>query len=484
MVRLRYHSPDHENTLLAENTKNMFRKLFSSALVITMSVSAQAEDRALLIGVGEYAKYPSNINLPGIDLDINMMKQAAGLMGFDSIKTLLNEQATLHNVTRTMNNYLVEGVNANDRVLIYYSGHGVNIPDENGDEVDGTDEVLSMNDMQPATINGKKSLTGVLIDDQFNAILNKIPSDNILVLVDACNSGTSTRSISSSILGNNLKTQAKSFKYSDMLSSKGDFMPPKNKIIDKYVAISAAGDDEESIATTKGSLFTLGVLETIRQAAKNNLSLSPNDLKHGATEFIQAENKNNSPFSPRLSGNLTLSKKTMKIRANNDGYGTVWKNLVALTKQADPLIVSINQADYKDGDNLEIKINNNQSGYLNVINIGPKDEPTILFPNQYNPNAWVNGSMTIPTPKMNFKLMAQEPYGQSLFVAFLSSRPLNLYNDGNAYRNRQGKINTLFHSLSELGIKNIRGNFGVTTTINHWIKSGKVITRVCPSNCN
>lgn len=478
----------------------MLQKLLTATVIAgaTLSFSIQAEDRALLIGVGEYQN--PKFNLPGIDLDINMMQKAAKLMGYDSIKTILNDGASLNNVTRTMEDYLVNGVSANDRVLIYYSGHGTRIPDLNGDEKeDGADEVLTMYDLQQAKIQGKNSLTGVLIDDKFNEILTKIPSKNILVLLDACNSGTATKSISltRSILGEGIKTYSKSLLYPGMpMMAKSNFMvqekEQKQKAKGDFIAISAAGDTESAQATAKGSLFTLGILKSVTQAAQNNTQLTPNIIKTQATEFILQENTKD-PFTPRLSGNEQLANKLIKLRIKSDGYGDTWNKLASIADKAEPLKITLNQASYVYGEHLVISINNNKSGYLNVINVGPKDDATVLFPNKYNLDSKVSGSVTIPTNEMKFDLPASKPFGASLIVAFLTDKPLNLYNSGDASRDSKGNIGDLFHSISALGLDNIQKSFNErsfsvaektnTSGSGSGIRAGKVITRVCASKC-
>jgi hypothetical protein len=463
----------------------MKRLVFSCAvLTALLSNPILAEDRALLIGVGDYT-HSSVPDLPGIDLDISIMEKNAKRMGFDAIKILRDEHATLNNVVHTMDDFLVKGVSADDRVLIYYSGHGTRIPDTNGDETeDQADEVLVMHDAELNTINGRPSVSGVLLDDDFNALLKKIPSRNVLILIDACNSGTMTKGlITESVLGDNLTTVSKFLSYPGMpLVSKGNFMPTQAQTSDNYVAISAAGDDEFAQATDKGSLFTLGLQLALNKAEKDKTPITPTELKNQADAFIQQENKR-APFTPRLTGNASLAQKAIKIRPSDQGHGDNWQRLQQLARQAEPLTLRINQKTYAEGEKLVITIDNQQSGYLNVINVGPKDEPTILFPNQYNPDAKISSDVSIPTPQMPFELTAMPPYGPSLVVAFFTEQPLNLYQSGDGSRDNKGAVEHLFHRLSELGLKELTRDFSVTAK-SATLRAGSIETRVCPSACN
>jgi uncharacterized caspase-like protein len=171
------------------------RRLLAFLLLALCAVAAQAEDRALLIGVGQYREPGMGADLPGIELDLGVMQEVAESLGFKpaATKVLLNQQATLAAVRQALQQWLVEGTTPGDRVLLYYSGHGTQLPDEDGDEDDGLDEAWTLHDMAPARRHGRATLDGVLLDDELAETLARIPSQQVLVLVDACHSGTSTR---------------------------------------------------------------------------------------------------------------------------------------------------------------------------------------------------------------------------------------------------------------------------------------------------
>ena len=83
---------------------------------------------------------------------------------------------------------LVEFANKNIgkevHIFISYSGHGYHVPDKDGDELDGLDEVLCPVDCQTK---------GVIVDDWIKKeIINKFhEKTKIVALIDACFSGTS-----------------------------------------------------------------------------------------------------------------------------------------------------------------------------------------------------------------------------------------------------------------------------------------------------
>ena len=153
-----------------------------------------AANKALLIGATSYASEQNN--LPGIDLDLAEMDRVARKLGFkeENIRTLKGEDVTLGNVKYQFSSFLDENVLPGDTVLIYYSGHGVQVPDKNGDEADGSDEAISLYDLEGVSDGGAIIWDGVLLDDQLAELINGLVSENVIVIVDACHSGTVTRS--------------------------------------------------------------------------------------------------------------------------------------------------------------------------------------------------------------------------------------------------------------------------------------------------
>jgi metacaspase-1 len=75
--------------------------------------------------------------------------------------------------------WLLRDIQAGDKVVFTYSGHGYHVPDRNGDEADGRDEVIC-------------TIDGVILDDEINAYLcRKIPKGAQLTCIfDCCHSGT------------------------------------------------------------------------------------------------------------------------------------------------------------------------------------------------------------------------------------------------------------------------------------------------------
>ncbi len=228
---------------------------------IIMVSAARGEDRALLIGVGRYAQFEEKLN--GVSLDIGMMSEFVHLMGFKSheIKVLEHEHASTAKVYDAIENWLIKGAGPDDRVLFYFSGHGSQIPDENNDEEDQFDEVLLLYDTVLREKHGRQTLTGVLLDDHLNHMLARMKSRNILVILDACHSGSATKRMQLSSRSFQAgQAKVKYFYYSPSLEAAGgsgsfDLMKPRAIPGDgsHYVAITACRDDEKTVAAAQGS---------------------------------------------------------------------------------------------------------------------------------------------------------------------------------------------------------------------------------------
>jgi hypothetical protein len=436
---------------------------------LALTGPALAADRALLVGVGRYAN-PAN-NLTGIDLDLNAMMQVTELMKFPpgSVRVLSDEQATKANIVNGMRTWLVDGVGPNDRVLFYYSGHGTNFDDTNGDETDGKDEALVPHDVDVVERDGEKYGVNFLVDEELGKLIAGIPSRNVLVIIDACHSGTATRSLSHdpSYFGVR-ETFVKYLVNTGVVADKGvpaaDF-GWKDVKTTNYVAITAARDDETAVATANGSVFTLGVYEAIHNAVSSGHSLTPTQLREQSERFVTTNLDAASRHHPQVGGDPTKADTPLPLAALPNGPATVagtrWASLQTRVDEiaagGGRLTIATSRREYRLGEPVEISVEIPVEGYLNVVSIDANDNTTVLFPNQYNrDNRVAPGSLSIPTPQMNFTLPASEPAGDTLVAVFLTSAPVNLYDDQvGGKRTATGDYAEAFAQVSGVGMRAI-----------------------------
>ena len=166
--------------------------------VFFFSVSTIAQTkRALIIGIGEQAdKNWTKING---DKDVPLVQQMLQKVGYTDIRTLVNKQATKAGIVSAFKKLTAQCA-VGDIVYIHFSGHGQQVTDVNGDEgkKDGWDEAWVPYDAYLRYDEKRYKGEKHLIDDELNTLLtairNKIgDSGKLLVVVDACHSGDSSR---------------------------------------------------------------------------------------------------------------------------------------------------------------------------------------------------------------------------------------------------------------------------------------------------
>ena len=167
-----------------------------SALLLFSSVQLSAQTkRALVIGIGEQAdKSWARING---DKDVPLVQQMLQKAGYKDIRTLVNKQATKARIVTAFKKLTAQCA-VGDIVYIHFSGHGQQVTDVNGDETDGWDEAWIPYDAYLRYDEKRYKGEKHLIDDELNTLLtairNKIgDSGKLLVVVDACHSGDSSR---------------------------------------------------------------------------------------------------------------------------------------------------------------------------------------------------------------------------------------------------------------------------------------------------
>jgi hypothetical protein len=173
-----------------------------------------AEKCALLIGIDDYSLSAGFSNLKGPQNDIKLMKYVLEKkrFGFNQITVLQNERAT-HSRIREAFKRLQDHVSKKkvEVVYIYYSGHGSQTRDLNGDEgqIKDLHGNLLPNYDQTWVPYGSRLKKGVpppqgfraidhydILDDQISAWLNALAAKcrQVVFVSDSCHSGSVTRS--------------------------------------------------------------------------------------------------------------------------------------------------------------------------------------------------------------------------------------------------------------------------------------------------
>ncbi|HEX7486597.1 MAG TPA: caspase family protein [Vicinamibacterales bacterium] len=145
--------------------------------------------KALLVGLNHYPD-PEN-TLRGC---INDVRQVGDLLhshfGFGAdgaLRLLTDARATTGAIVNRLH-WLLDGAAAGDVLVFHYSGHGSQVRDRHGDELDdGLDEIIC-----PYDLDWDDPFT----DDDLYAIVKDLPAGvNLTIILDCCHSGTGLREL-------------------------------------------------------------------------------------------------------------------------------------------------------------------------------------------------------------------------------------------------------------------------------------------------
>jgi hypothetical protein len=154
------------------------------------SGSAAGTRRALCVGIDAYK--PPN-TLQGCVNDTASWGRVLGALGF-KVDKLLDEHATRQAMLDALT-AMVRSAQPGDVLVFQYSGHGTQVPDEDGDEGGQPDEAMVPYDFEDGAF---------LIDDDLRGVFMQLPAGvNLTCFVDCCHSGTITR-----MLGRNVDESA------------------------------------------------------------------------------------------------------------------------------------------------------------------------------------------------------------------------------------------------------------------------------------
>jgi len=141
--------------------------------------------RALLIGINKYQI--DGADLRGCVNDVaDISATLVDCYGFKrSDVTALTDGAATKKAIQAGVKALLRDSKKGDVAVVHFSGHGSHVPDDDGDESDGRDEILCATDLD---------WDDPLRDDWLRTTFDSIKSGvNLTVIMDCCHSGTNTR---------------------------------------------------------------------------------------------------------------------------------------------------------------------------------------------------------------------------------------------------------------------------------------------------
>ncbi len=217
---------------------------------------------ALFVGISDYTV--NTFTYEGVRYQVRDLRAPAGDARkmaetlkdlFPNQRVLTDNGATYDAIRRGFTEWLSQAP-AEATVLFYFSGHGGQVPDKDGDEtLDRKDETL-------ITTDGK-----MILDDEIHRWVNELRAQRIVIISDSCHSGTIHRDAKTFLL-----TDARSLPPRLMDGFADDFYKEGQRAPSKVVALSACRPEESAweIGALGHSLFTYCLLEGLKGAADQN----------------------------------------------------------------------------------------------------------------------------------------------------------------------------------------------------------------------
>ncbi len=166
-------------------------------LALMFSLNVMAEKYAIIIAVGDYPAKTGWSSISSAN-DVPLIKNTLMKQNFktENITVLSNAAATRAGILSAIED-LQSRVKPGDIVVIHYSGHGQQIFDNNGDEIDDLDEAIVPYDALVRYTSNYKGENHIRDDELANIFAhfrNALGSNGqLLVLLDSCHSGSATR---------------------------------------------------------------------------------------------------------------------------------------------------------------------------------------------------------------------------------------------------------------------------------------------------
>ncbi|BBM86242.1 caspase family protein [Candidatus Uabimicrobium amorphum] len=191
-----------------------------------------------------------------------------------------DEKAYIESIESKIGNMgILQRVKENDGgvVVIYFSGHGAQVTDKNGDESDGKDEILvTANTKLGPNASGNYRILdedntshNYIVDDYIHEILNKLiaAKARVTVIFDCCHSGTATR---------DLEEQSKQLRVAvEAAIERGEDRPaPAGSIFISACQSQQVTTEHEFDNGEKAGLLTYNLLQAISALGKKHKEIT------------------------------------------------------------------------------------------------------------------------------------------------------------------------------------------------------------------
>ncbi len=399
-----------------------------------------AGKRALLVGIGDYENIP---DLKGPPVDIaNVERFLIEDWGFakDEIAVLQDSTASRKNIIRAMEQWLINSTKPGDDIVFYYSGHGGQVKDRNGDERDGLDETLSPHDTS-------KNFGNQITDDTFSKLLGRMKGRNLTAIIDSCHSGTISRGGAPAANTGDFSPRtyfprfrggddAKTQKRKEQAHRREESFV-RNSATQRIW--SAASSNQYAWGNRKGGIFTNYFLEGLRdRKADSNVNGVVSNAE--LLSFVRTKTKAWCDSRKQCNRGFTPSfeaPKTEFVAGAAIGTGV---HVVAV-EPTDVLVGHDNgEVDIqllpgnrvKLGQKIRFRVTSKHQGWLVLLDVNAEGQVTQLFPNDImrkngKSNAISPGNpITVPDAYYGFDFRASEPTGEGTMIALVTQDNIDI----------------------------------------------------------
>ncbi|MBP6763714.1 MAG: DUF4384 domain-containing protein [Rubrivivax sp.] len=412
---------------------------------LAATAPAHAANHALIMWIGDYGN--PRADLPGIDLDAANARKIALAMGVPqaNITEISNAQLTGENMAKGMVG-LLKRINDGDKVFLYYSGHGAQVP---GHETNAKcTEALVARD-------------GLVLDADMQTVLTALgqKASQVVMMNDSCFSGgAATKTLAAppdgakpKFLPPDVKTNSSvtsgyscgdatnSTKMARSLSTMA-----KDARGPQVLYIAASNDTQVSFATREGSIGTLAWAACMQAAhadADRSGRINGEELQLCAQNFID---RRRTKQTITLQGNAQLPLSFVKgdaaapapaqqtaaaaapAPAQAAASPTVnaaraLHDLQAAADRALQVQISTARNSLRVGvDFLDFSVSTANDGYLYLLQVGSDGKTfNLLFPNKLDDNNFLTAG-THRFPRQSWRVRAGGPAGASHILAIVS----------------------------------------------------------------
>jgi len=407
-----------------------------------------AKQKALLVGINNY-KDPRD-RLKGCLNDVQLVKQTLiKKLGFkeQDILVITDAQATTSNIVTKFKSHLINGVNKDDSVVFFFSGHGTLAPDLNGDEVDGKDELICTYDLDPRV----KSTW--FTDDLMNSLIRRLPTQKAWVIFDCCHSGTGNRGLKtkplpadtvgrymhigfseadSTAVQRNLVSRGVTKKLAESEVAERSQSMITRSVKTSHVFFSACQSYQLALETNfagrRHGILTKNLCSLIEKRPEITFGELSSEVRKRVEAASQRRNRLQRPYFTALNPQLSLSNylngSANELVPHMPPVSAPLKFWGYRPKGDIKVDMKLSQNVLKKGEKLRFSVTADADCYLRVYHYGVDNSVVQIFPNKFQKDNKLKAGvpMLIPPKGGAFQFTMGEPFGNEVLKAVVSKK--------------------------------------------------------------